>query len=43
MAIHHGGKVGRAGQKLASNKSNKTQKAKASQILNAHKKKAHSK
>lgn len=41
MAIHHGGKVGKAGQTLASKSSTKSQKSKAGQTLANHKAKCH--
>lgn len=37
MAIHHGGKVGKAGKTLASKSSNKSSKTKAGKILANHK------
>ena len=41
MTVHHGGKVGKAGKTLASKKSTKPQKRKASKTLNNHKKEKH--
>lgn len=41
MAIHHGGKVGRAGKILASKRSSKTAKSKAGTTLAKHKKRYH--
>lgn len=43
MAIHHGGKVGKAGKTLASKSSNKTAKSKAGTTLANHKAKCHNK
>ena len=37
MAVHHGGKVGKAGKKLASNSSSKSEKSKAGTMLANHK------
>ena len=36
MAVHHGGKVGRAGKTLASNSSSKSAKSKAGKTLANH-------
>ena len=41
MAVHHGGKVGRAGKTLSSKKSTQQQKTDASKTLNRHKAKYH--
>lgn len=41
MAVHHGGKVGRAAKKLANRSTGKTTKSKAGKILNNHKAKHH--
>lgn len=41
MAVHHGGKVGRAGKTLASNSSSKSAKSKAGKTLANHKAKSH--
>ena len=41
MAVHHGGKVGRAGKTLASNYSSKSAKSKAGKTLANHKAKSH--
>lgn len=41
MAVHHGGKVGRAGKTLSSKKSTRQQKTDASNTLNRHKAKYH--
>jgi len=43
MAVHHGGKVGAAGRKLASNSSSKSTKSKAGKTLASHKAAKHSK
>ena len=43
MAIHHGGKVGKAGKTLASKSSSKTAKSKAGTTLANHKAKCHNK
>lgn len=37
MAVHHGGKVGDAAKKLASNSTSKSEKSKAGKILANHK------
>lgn len=37
MAVHHGGKVGKAGKTLASNTSSKSAKSNAGKTLAAHK------
>lgn len=37
MTVHHGGKVGAAGRKLASKSSNKSTKTKAAKTLINHK------
>lgn len=37
MAVHHGGKVGAAGRRLASKSSSKSTKSKAAKILVNHK------
>lgn len=37
MAVHHGGKVGRAGKTLAKNSSGKSLKSKAGKTLANHK------
>lgn len=37
MAVHHGGKVGKAGKTLASNNSSKSAKSKAGVTLSNHK------
>lgn len=39
--VHHGGKVGKAAAQLASNKTSKSTKSKASKILNNHKAEKH--
>ena len=41
MAVHHGGKVGKAGKTLASKSSSKSAKSKAGKTLANHKVKAH--
>ena len=41
MAVHHGGKVGKAGKNLASKSSSKSSKSKAGTTLANHKAKAH--
>lgn len=41
MAVHHGGKVGRAGKTLASKTSSKSSKSKAGATLANHKAKCH--
>lgn len=41
MAVHHGGKVGKAGKTLASKSSSKSAKSKAGKTLANHKAKAH--
>ena len=41
MAVHHGGKVGRAGKKLASNSSIKSAKSKVGKTLANQKAKCH--
>lgn len=41
MAVHHGGKVGKAGKTLSSKKSSKGDKSKAGTILANHKNKCH--
>ena len=41
MAVHHGGKVGKAGKTLASKGASKSAKSKAGKILANHKAKAH--
>ena len=43
MAVHHGGKVGKAGKTLASNSTSKSAKSKAGKTLANHKAKCHSK
>ncbi len=43
MAVHHGGKVGKAAKTLAKNVSSKTAKSKAGTTLANHKAKYHSK
>lgn len=43
MAVHHGGKVGKAGKTLASNSTSKGAKSKAGKTLANHKAKCHSK
>ena len=43
MAIHHGGKVGKAGKTLASKSSSKNAKSKAGTTLANHKAKCHNK
>ena len=42
MAVHHGGKVGKAGKTLASNSSGKGAKSKAGKTLAKHKNDCHS-
>lgn len=37
MAVHHGGKVGKAGKTLASNSASKSAKSQAGKTLAAHK------
>lgn len=41
MAVHHGGKVGKAGKTLASKSSSKDAKSKAGKTLANHKAKSH--
>ncbi|WP_281418785.1 hypothetical protein [Clostridium lacusfryxellense] len=41
MAVHHGGKVGKAGKTLASNSSSKSDKSKAGATLVKHKEEKH--
>jgi hypothetical protein len=41
MAVHHGGKVGKAGKTLASKSTSKSSKSKAGTILADHKAKSH--
>lgn len=41
MAVHHGGKVGAAGRRLASKSSSKSTKSKAAKILVNHKNTRH--
>lgn len=41
MVKHSGGKIGKAGKDLASNKTTAKEKSKASKILNDHKNKMH--
>lgn len=41
MAVHHGGKVGKAGKTLASKSSSKSAKSKAGTALANHKAKRH--
>lgn len=41
MAVHHGGKVGAAAKKLASNNSTKSEKSKAGTTLVNHKNSKH--
>lgn len=41
MAVHHGGKVGKAGKTLVSKNSSKNAKSAAGKILNNHKNKCH--
>lgn len=41
MAVHHGGKVGKAGRTLASKSSSKNAKSKAGRTLASHKAKYH--
>lgn len=41
MAVHHGGKVGKAGKTLASNSSSKSSKSKAGITLANHKASKH--
>lgn len=41
MAVHHGGKVGKAGKTLASHSSSKSAKSKAGKTLANHKAKCH--
>lgn len=41
MAVHHGGRVGRAGKMLASKTSSKKAKRKAGKVLAVHKAKQH--
>lgn len=43
MAVHHGGKVGKAGKTLASKNTGKTAKSKAGTTLANHKAKCHKK
>ena len=40
-AVHHGGKVGKAGRQLASNKTSKATKSKAGTVLAKHKAEKH--
>lgn len=41
MAVHHGGKIGKAGKTLSNKKSSKSAKSKAGSILANHKNKCH--
>lgn len=41
MAVHHGGKVGKAAKQLASSHTSKSTKSKAGKIFNNHKQKMH--
>lgn len=41
MAVHHGGKVGKAGRQLASKATSKSTKSKAGKVLADHKAKQH--
>ena len=41
MAVHHGGKVGKAGKTLTNKNSSKSAKSAAGKTLNAHKNKCH--
>lgn len=41
MTVHHGGKVGAAGRKLASKSSSKRTKSKAAKVLANHKNAKH--
>ena len=41
MAVHHGGKVGKAGKTLSNKKSGKSAKSKAGTVLVNHKNKRH--
>ena len=41
MAVHHGGKVGKAGKTLASSSSSKSAKSNAGKTLANHKAKCH--
>lgn len=41
MAVHHGGKVGKAAKNLASKSTNKAAKSKAGTVLANHKAKYH--
>ena len=41
MAVHHGGKVGKAGKTLATKSSSKSAKSKAGKTLANHKAKCH--
>ncbi len=41
MAVHHGGKVGKAGKTLVSKSSSKAAKSKAGKTLANHKAKSH--
>lgn len=41
MAVHHGGKVGKAAKTLATKGSSKAAKSSAGKTLNAHKNKCH--
>ena len=41
MAVHHGGKVGGAGRRLASKSTSKSTKSKAGRTLANHKAKCH--
>lgn len=41
MAVHHGGKVGKAGHQLASKTTSKSTKSKAGKVLADHKAKQH--
>lgn len=41
MAVHHGGKAGKAGKTLAKKSSSKAQKSKAGKTLVEHKNKKH--
>lgn len=41
MAVHHGGKVGKAAKQLSKKSTPKSVKSKAGKILNQHKQKMH--
>lgn len=41
MAVHHGGSVGKAAKKLASNSSTKKMKSQAGKVLKKHQEKYH--